>query len=316
MKRSLSASVDSSVIQPLGAGNDILAKLLLTLQHLIDPLLQRAKRDELMHLHVTGLAHPVGAVGRLILDGGIPPAVEVEHMVSRCKIEPDTACFDRENEYIRLLVSRQRLSIETAQSYGRARFWTCCHSSTAQALEAPAEAPAAALAHADILRENQAAFALLPQLLHHREQPLQLGRTVDQRFGVELRCHLLQKAQEWLLRQEHRMITELLQLRKRGENSAFAFNALQLLHAFHKLINGLIIECALLGGKMNIGLHLILIRQIELYRRILLLAAKHKRLNQLLQISRPLFIAFLLDGIANRSLKARGLPRKPGLMKS
>ena len=90
---------------------------------------------------------------------------------------------------------------------------------------------------------------------------------------------------------------KLLELRKRGEDRAFALDALQLLHPLHEIVDGLLIERALLGRKMNVGLHFVLIRQIELDGRILLLAAKHERLDQLLQLGGPLFIAFLLDGI-------------------
>ncbi|MNP67554.1 hypothetical protein D3C76_1634010 [compost metagenome] len=56
-----------------------------------------------MHLHVLGLTHPVSPVRRLVLYGRIPPAVEVEHMIGSRQVKAYAACFERENEYIRLI---------------------------------------------------------------------------------------------------------------------------------------------------------------------------------------------------------------------
>src|SRR3954451_24660474 len=46
----------------------------------VDALLERADADELAHLDVPPLADPEGPVGGLVLDGRIPPAVEVHDM--------------------------------------------------------------------------------------------------------------------------------------------------------------------------------------------------------------------------------------------
>ena len=60
--------------------------LTLARDHLIDPFFDRPPADELMDKHVLLLADPEGAVGRLVLDGRVPPAVEVNHMRSRCQV--------------------------------------------------------------------------------------------------------------------------------------------------------------------------------------------------------------------------------------
>ena len=44
----------------------------------VDALLDGAATDELVHEHVALLTDAVGAVGRLVFDGGVPPAVEVD----------------------------------------------------------------------------------------------------------------------------------------------------------------------------------------------------------------------------------------------
>lgn len=94
VNRSFSASVDSSVIQPSEPEMTSSLSLLLALQHLVNLLLQRAERDELMHLYIPGLAHTVGTVCGLVLHRRIPPAVEMEHMVGGRQVEADPARFE------------------------------------------------------------------------------------------------------------------------------------------------------------------------------------------------------------------------------
>ena len=76
------ASFDSSVSQPSPVADDLRRRPpCLRLDHLVDLLLQRAGADELVDLHVARLADAEGAVGRLVLDRRVPPAVEVEDVV-------------------------------------------------------------------------------------------------------------------------------------------------------------------------------------------------------------------------------------------
>ena len=49
---------------------------------------KRSGGDELMHLHVAFLTNPKDAVGGLIFDSGIPPAVEVENVVGAGQVQP------------------------------------------------------------------------------------------------------------------------------------------------------------------------------------------------------------------------------------
>ena len=85
--------------QPLLArADDVLRQFGLLLDHLIDPLLQRAKADELVHLHRAHLADAERAVGRLILNRGIPPTVVVEHVIRRGEVQPQSARLERQHE--------------------------------------------------------------------------------------------------------------------------------------------------------------------------------------------------------------------------
>ena len=52
-----------------------------------------------MHQHVLGLPDPERPVGRLILHRRIPPAVEMDDMVSGREVEPAPAGPDRDHEH-------------------------------------------------------------------------------------------------------------------------------------------------------------------------------------------------------------------------
>jgi len=45
-----------------------------------------------MHEDILALADAEGAVGGLIFDRGVPPAIEVEDVVGLCQIKADAAC--------------------------------------------------------------------------------------------------------------------------------------------------------------------------------------------------------------------------------
>src|SRR5206468_12891757 len=60
---------------------------LLTVDHFIDLLLQGACANELVNLHVPLLANAKRAVGRLVFDSGVPPSVEMKHVVRGREIQ-------------------------------------------------------------------------------------------------------------------------------------------------------------------------------------------------------------------------------------
>ena len=66
---------------------------LLRLDQLIDLILDRAATDELMHQNITRLPNPERPIGCLILDGWIPPTIEMHHMRGGGKIEAGAARF-------------------------------------------------------------------------------------------------------------------------------------------------------------------------------------------------------------------------------
>src|SRR6185437_1423006 len=64
---------------------------LLLLDHLVDLLFQGPGADELAYLHVPGLANAERPIGGLVLHGGVPPSVQVDHVAGRGQVEPGAA---------------------------------------------------------------------------------------------------------------------------------------------------------------------------------------------------------------------------------
>ncbi|MNC47361.1 hypothetical protein D3C75_964150 [compost metagenome] len=81
--------------QPILPGTDnLLGEAFLAFDQFVDPFLQRALANQLMHLHILMLADTESPVCRLILNGRIPPAVIMHHMIGPCKVQPDPPGFE------------------------------------------------------------------------------------------------------------------------------------------------------------------------------------------------------------------------------
>ena len=61
--------------------DDGASQLFLVLNHLVDAFFQGADGDKLVNKDVLLLANTKGPIRGLVFHGGVPPAVEVEHMV-------------------------------------------------------------------------------------------------------------------------------------------------------------------------------------------------------------------------------------------
>src|SRR5438093_2077145 len=97
------------------AFEQILGQLALGVNELIDLFFNRPAADELVHEHVPGLADAERTVGGLILDGWIPPAIEMHDMRSGSEVESGAAGLQRDDEERHALVllelPDQRLSL-------------------------------------------------------------------------------------------------------------------------------------------------------------------------------------------------------------
>ncbi len=86
----------------------LLRELALRVEQLVDALLERAEADQAVHEHRLALADAMHAVGRLLLDGRVPPAVEVEDVIRRRQVQTAAACADRDDEHRRPVLARER----------------------------------------------------------------------------------------------------------------------------------------------------------------------------------------------------------------
>src|SRR3569833_1127074 len=74
---------------------NIPGQALLGFNELVYFILHRAAANEFVDEDVAGLADAEGAVRRLVLDGGIPPAVEVRDVRGGSEIEARATRFER-----------------------------------------------------------------------------------------------------------------------------------------------------------------------------------------------------------------------------
>ena len=136
--RSRSSSLLSSVSAASPRAEHRVGQRPLAGEQLGDPLLDRALGDQPVHLHRLGLADPVGAVGGLLLDGGVPPAVEVDDVVGAGQVEAGAAGLERQQE------DRDARPPGTAPPSPRARAPACRRAGTGAARPAWPGAPRAA----------------------------------------------------------------------------------------------------------------------------------------------------------------------------
>ena len=69
------------------AFEQIIGELALRVNELIDPLLNRPAADELVHQDVPGLADAERAVGGLVLDSWVPPAIDMDDVRGGGEVE-------------------------------------------------------------------------------------------------------------------------------------------------------------------------------------------------------------------------------------
>ena len=77
-----------------------------------DLFLERSDSDELVNLNILFPADSEGTVCCLVLDGGVPPPVEMEDMVGCCQVQPCPTGLEREDEETRAIHQAVALGFE------------------------------------------------------------------------------------------------------------------------------------------------------------------------------------------------------------
>ena len=81
----------------LPAAQEILRQLLLELDQRVDSLLDRATANEFVYEDIALLPDAEGAVGRLVFNGGVPPAVEMREVRGGGQIEARSASLEQQD---------------------------------------------------------------------------------------------------------------------------------------------------------------------------------------------------------------------------
>src|SRR5438876_6958419 len=73
------------------SADDRLGQRHLAFDQVVERFLERARAEVFVHLDVTRLTDAEGAIRGLILNGRVPPAIEVEYVVGAGEVEPRPA---------------------------------------------------------------------------------------------------------------------------------------------------------------------------------------------------------------------------------
>ena len=82
------------------------ARLRFCVEQVGDALLERARAHERVHHDTAGLADAPHAVRRLVLDRGVPPAVEVDDVVGPHEVQAGATGLERHAQHRRPAVDR------------------------------------------------------------------------------------------------------------------------------------------------------------------------------------------------------------------
>ena len=207
--RSASWPVDSSVSHCSPVPTILAASPRFSADHRGDLLLDRAGADELADLHRLALPDPERAVGGLVLDRRVPPAVDVDHVVGRGQVQPGAAGLQRQHEQRR---RRGVVGLEAGDHRVACRLGDAAVQEQHLAAEPARQVAAQHRAELGVLGEQQRPLAGRQHLVQDLVEPLELARPAGQPAAV---------AQE-----VRRVVADLLQLGHRGQHQAAPLDAL------------------------------------------------------------------------------------------
>ena len=248
-----------------------------------DPLLDRAPGDHPVHLDRLGLADPVGAVGGLLLDGRVPPAVDVDHVVGAGEVEAGAARLEAEQE------DRHALPVLGGLEPGDHRLALRHRGPAVEELVGHADAGEVLLdqpRHRDVLREDEHRSALRDDGADQLVEQLQLLRAT----GEPDRAGLLEELR--------RVVADLLEPGQQGQHQAAPGVLVGALDAVHGVAHERLVEHRLLAGETEQVVGLGLRGQLGSDARVGLAAAQQERADQVGELTR---LGRLQAGLDRRS---------------
>src|SRR5260370_39251793 len=245
---------------------------LLAFDQLVDPLFERARAHELVDLHALALADAEGPVCRLVLDGGVPPAIKVEDMAGARQIQSRAARLQGEDEERQAAL----LLLKPLDHAGALRAGDATMQEEQLSAQCPLQMALEHLAHRRELGEDQGAIALGEHLLQQGLQACQLARA---------------PADGGVVTQELRwMIADLLQLDQRRQDQPLAPDALSLVQRLLQLLEYCLIQRRLLARERAVLLDLQFLRQVRNDGPIGLEPTEHERTCHALELCSGLSI--------------------------
>ena len=241
---------------------------------------------------VPPLPDPEGPVGRLVLDGGVPPAVEVDHLGRGRQVEPRAARPEGQHEERDRLVGLEALDERHA----------LLHRRLAVEHEAgPAEEPG------EVLRERPGHLA---ELGEHERLLLPRGELLDQLGQPRELAAVLRRAAA-VAEPLGRMVADLLEAQQGGEDRAAPLDALRRAQAALELLHRLLVERGLLPGQAAERAHLGLVRQVGDDAAIGLEAAQDVRLDE--RPERPVVAVAAGGHLPGGAREGARAPQEPGI---
>ncbi len=192
----------------LADADDRFGQAQLSLDQLVERLLERAGAHEGVDLDVARLADAEGAIGGLILDGRVPPAVEVEDVVRPGQVQAGAARTKRQHEHGRSVPLRLKPSDHSiALGHGRPAV-----QKEHLAVERVRQVVAEQRSHLRILCEDERALVQRNHLAEHVDDTLELAAAIWQTASV--------------VEEQRRVVAHLLQPGKQREDLAATLDAL------------------------------------------------------------------------------------------
>ena len=225
------------------------------------------------------LADAEGAIGGLVFNGGVPPAIEVEDVVGLGQGDADPGSLQRQDKD-----GGRRFGILKGADHLLALVAIgAAVDVVGGVVAAMAQVLLQGVADFAKLAEDEGAFPFFDDLLQHFGKAAELVRSLRRKLAL-----VLQKLAG--------MVADLLELGQGGENQSFALDALAAFELFGHVFEHRFVEGGLLFGEVAEQLLLHLVGQVFDDGLVGFDAAQDERLHQLFQGGGALGAVVFLDG--------------------
>ena len=248
-----------------------------------------------MDLHDPRLADAVGAVGGLVLDRRIPPAVEVEDVARGRQVEAEPAGAQRHDEHARVPIRFLEAVDDSLALRPRRRPVEV----EPLDLELPLHVAGEQAAHHGVLREDEGRVALGERLGEHLGQPVELAGAPGKRTRPAERVE--------------RMVADLLQACDEREHVAAALDPRRAADIGHHRVDRRLVERGLLDRERAVLRRVLPGRQVGQHVRVDLAPAQQEGPRHPDERLLGLRVGAALDRRGDQAAKAGARPEEAGV---